>query len=450
MKKTALIHVFSLLAAVVVAGDALAAQRDRTDLATLRANIERRFEVLPIRDGVVLKPRDSSSRVKSIEITNDLIAIDSQPATGPELREKLGSDDADLVRQFSYLSRDEQRDLFSSSSTSQPPSTPAAPAVAPPPSPPEPEPFSRFERRSRGRRDGDRVQFGSSIHIREDEVVDGDVVGIGGSVTIDGEVRGDVVAVGGGMTLGPKANVANNVVVVGGPLNRDPGSRIGGRVQTVGVGNMNFGDWRWTTNPLLLFWGSMVGAAFALVFTLTRLAILCLLAALVVLFGRSYMERTADHAATETVKAGAIGLLAQLLFLPVLVITIVVLVMTIIGIPLLLLLPFVFLGLGVVAVVGFTAVGYRLGHLLLARLGWSADNPYTTTIAGIVLVMSPLILARLLGLIGVVMLPFTFALGLIGMLLEYLAWTVGFGAVALTRFGRQNVTTVATTTPASV
>jgi hypothetical protein len=211
---------------------------------------------------------------------------------------------------------------------------------------------------------------------------------------------------------------------------------------------MNFGDWRWTANPLWLFWGSMVGAAFALVFTLTRLAILCLLAALVVLFGRSYMERTADHAATETVKAGAIGFLAQLLFLPVLVITIVVLVMTIIGIPLLLLLPFVFLGLGVVAVIGFTAVGYRLGQLLLTRMGWSTENPYSTTIAGIVLVMSPLLLARLLGLIGVFMVPFTFGLGLIGMLLEYLAWTVGFGAVALTRFNR-HVTTVATTTPAS-
>src|SRR5262249_59656865 len=157
--------------------------------------------------------------------------------------------------------------------------------------------------------------------------------------------------------LGPKAQVANNVVVVGGPLRRDPGARIGGRVQTVGLGSMNFGDWRWGANPLGLFWGSLVGAAFALVFTLTRLAILCLLAALVVLFGRSYMERAADHAATETVKAGAIGFLAQLLFLPVLVITIVVLVMTIIGIPLLLLLPFVFLGLGVVAVIGFTAVG---------------------------------------------------------------------------------------------
>ena len=435
MKRTAIVHLFALLATVVATGDPLVAQRDQSDLATLRASIERRFEVLPIRDGVVLKPRGGSGGVQSIEVTNDLIAIDSQPVTGPELRQKLGADDADLVRQFSYLTREQQRDLFSSSRDTAPS------ALPPPPPAPEPAPFSRFERRNRGRRDGDRVQFGSSVHIREDEVVDGDVVAIGGSVTIDGEVRGDVVAVGGGATLGPKANVANNVVVVGGPLNRDPGSRIGGRVQTVGVGSMNFGDWRWTANPLLLFWGSMVGAAFALVFTLTRLAILCLLAALVVLFGRSYMERTADRVATETVKAGAIGLLSQLLFLPVLVITIVVLVMTIIGIPLLLLLPFAFLGLGIVAVIGFTAVGYRLGTLLMARLGRPADNPYVTTIAGIVLVLSPLLVARLIGLI----VPFTFGLGLIGMLLEYVAWTVGFGAVALTRFSRHSETAVATT-----
>jgi hypothetical protein len=442
MKRTVIIHLCALMASVVVAGDSLAAQRDQPDLAALRTSIERRFEVLQIRDGVVFKPRGSSSGAQSIEITNDLIAIDGQPATGPELRQKLGSEDADLVRQFSYLTRDQQRDLFASTRE------PSAPSVLPPapPPPPEPAPFSRFERRNRGRRDGDRVQIGSNVTITEGEVVDGDVVAIGGNVTVDGEVRGDVVAIGGVMALGPKAQVANNVVVVGGPLRRDPGARVGGRVQTVGLGSMNFGDWRWTANPLWLFWGSMVGAAFALVFTLTRLAILCLLAALVVLFGRSYMERTADRVATETVKAGAIGLLSQLLFLPVLVITIVILVMTIIGIPLLLLLPFVFLGLGIVGVVGFTAVGYRLGTLLMARLGRPADNPYTTTIAGIVLVLSPLLLARLLGLI----VPFTFGLGLIGMLLEYVAWTVGFGAVALTRFGRQNVTTVATTTPASV
>jgi hypothetical protein len=443
MKRTTIIHLFALLTSIAVAGDQLVvAQRDQSDLTALRTSIERRFEVLQIRDGVVLKPRDSSGGVRSIEVTNDLIAIDGQPATGPELRQKLGADDADLVRQFSYLSPDQQHDLFSATRDTSTPSV--MPPVAP--TSPSPVPFSRLERRTRGRRAGDRVQFGSNVTIRDDEVVDGDVVAIGGNVIVDGEVRGDVVGIGGVVTLGPKSQVANNVVVVGGPLRRDPGSRIGGRVQTVGVGSLNFGDMRWTGNPLRLFWGSMVGAAFALVFTLTRLAILCLLAALVVLFGRGYMERTADRVASDTVKAGAIGLLSQLLFLPVLVMTIVVLVMTIIGIPLLLLLPFVFLGLAIVAVVGFTAVGYRLGALLMARLGRPSDNPYMTTIAGIMLVLSPLLLARLLGLL----LPFTFGLGLIGMLLEYAAWTVGFGAVALTRFGRQNVTTVATTTAASV
>lgn len=438
MKRTAIIHLCALMA-VVGAGDHLLAQRDQPDLASLRDRIEQRFDVLQLRNGVALKPRDSSSSVRSIEVTSDEISIDGQPATGPELRQKLGNDDARLITELSYLTPDQQRELFTASRDT------SAPAIVPP-TPPEPPQLPRFERRTRGRRAGDRVQFGSSIHVREDEVVDGDVVAIGGSVTVDGEVRGDVVAVGGGLTLGPKAVVANNVVVVGGPLNRDVGARIGGRVQTVGVGNLNFGDMRWTANPLWLFWGSMVGAAFALVFTLTRLAILCLLAALVVLFGRNYMERTADRVATETVKAGAIGFLSQLLFLPVLLITIVVLVMTIVGIPLLLLLPFVFLGLLIVAVVGFTAVGNRLGTLLMARLGRPSDNPYTTTIAGIILVLSPLLLARVLGLV----LPFTFGLSLIGMLLEYVAWTVGFGAVALARFSRPSTTAVATTTPAAV
>src|SRR5215467_1336383 len=131
MKRTTLIHLFALLASVVIAGDQLGAQRDQADMATLRANIERRFEVLPIRDGVVLKPRSSSSGVQSIEVTNDLIAIDGQPATGPELRQKLGTDDADLVREVSYLSRNEQRTMFASSSTAANP-TPVAPAPSAP------------------------------------------------------------------------------------------------------------------------------------------------------------------------------------------------------------------------------------------------------------------------------------------------------------------------------
>jgi hypothetical protein len=39
----------------------------------------------------------------------------------------------------------------------------------------------------------------------------------------------------------------------------------------------------------------------------------------------------------------------------------------------------------------------------------------------------------------------TFGLGFIGFLVEYLAWTVGFGAVALARFNRPMPTPVSGT-----
>ncbi|HKA02063.1 MAG TPA: hypothetical protein VKE70_36380, partial [Candidatus Solibacter sp.] len=130
------------------------------------------------------------------------------------------------------------------------------------------------------------------------------------------------------------------------------------------------------------------------------------------------------------------GVLAQLLFIPLLVATIVVLVVTIIGIPLLVLIPFAILGLAVIALVGFTAVAYHLGRLVNQRFVWTLHNPYMTVTTGIVLLISPVLIARLLGLANWLMFPITGALVFVGVIVEYLAWTVGFGAVALLRFSR--------------
>jgi hypothetical protein len=407
-----------------------------SERAALRARIEQRFDVLPLRDGYALRPKNNRD-VRSVEITGDAVAIDGEAATGAELRRRLGAD-ADLVLQLSYMSDADRRTLFAATpSPAAPPET-----VQPPPppvvEPPEPPVVPRRDQPSRRRQIGDRdgiVRFGSSIEIRRGEVIDGDVVVVGGSVRVDGTVRGDVVAVGGNIDLGPEASIDDNVVVVGGRLERDPGARIGGRVQDVGV-NWRAGDWSWGP-PVGLWWGSMVGSAFALVGTLARLAVLCLLAALVVLLGRDYMERAATRAAAEPLKAGAIGFLAAMLFLPVLVITIVVLVVTIVGIPLLVLVPFAILGLVLVALVGFTAVANRIGHLLTARFGWSAENPYWTTVAGIVLLASPVLVARVIGLGGFPLFPITGTLVFIGLVAECAAWFVGFGAVALVRFDRR-------------
>ena len=113
--------------------------------------------------------------------------------------------------------------------------------------------------------------------------------------------------------------------------------------------------------------------------------------------------------------------------------TIVMLVVTLIGIPLLALIPFVLLAAAITSLVGFSAVAYGLGKVVAARFGWSSHNPYATAILGIVVVLSPIIVGRMIGLAGGLMFPLTIALIALGLLFEYLAWTIGLGAVALLR-----------------
>jgi hypothetical protein len=280
------------------------------------------------------------------------------------------------------------------------------------------------------------VRIGRDVTVEADEIIEGDVIAVGGAVRVDGEVHGEVVAVGGSVTLGPAARVDGDVSVVGGQLHRDPGAQVGGRAQEVSLGGIDFDRWNWSRNPVGVWWGSMLGSVFAFVGVLARVGVLCLLTALVVLFGRDYAQRAGDTAATASLKAGAVGVIAQILLVPLLIITIVVLIVTIIGIPLLLLIPFALLALAIVALVGFTGIAQRVGLFTAGRFGWAIDNVYTVTILGVIVLMLPVVLSRLVSLGGGPMFPVAVILGVGGFVIEYLAWTVGFGAVALMRFGR--------------
>jgi hypothetical protein len=176
---------------------------------------------------------------------------------------------------------------------------------------------------------------------------------------------------------------------------------------------------------------------FALISTVVRLGVLCLLASLVFLFGRDYVERVGVRAASEPLKAGLVGLLIQLLFVPLLVVTIIVMVITIIGIPLLMLIPFALLALAVMWLVGFAAVAQDVGRFVAGRLGWQEQNPYLVVALGVAVVLSPVLIAGLIGLGGTLLVPITWTLLLLGFFVEYIAWTVGLGAIALLRFERR-------------
>jgi hypothetical protein len=457
MKRVALTAALAVLVTLPMVYEDIAFAQDAPDQQqrqqqTLRREIEQRFEVLPLRSSVVLTPKRGNRRVRSIEVTENAINVDGAPATGGELREKLGAD-ADLVLKLSYLERSARQTLFTTTSSATPaeadtPNLPALPAPPEAPNPPDaavpppPRPPLRpLSPRRPGYRENDRVRFGGSVNVEEGETIYGDAVAIGGSVRVDGTVTDNAVAVGGNLVLGPKADVRGDAVVVGGTLRRDPGAQIGGKVVDVGSGSFDFEGWRgWSGLPFGRMFFPFGGAALgllALVSTLARVALLGVLASLVVLVGRDYVERVAARAVAEPMKAGAIGFLAQLLVIPVMVLATIVLVVTIIGIPLaIVLIPVAVLGLAVVGLVGFTAVAFYVGHLVNQRFNWSDRNPYLSVFTGIVVLISPVLIARLIGLAGGLVFPISGTLAFLGFLLEYLAWTVGFGAVALLRFAR--------------
>lgn len=413
-----------------------------TDRQTLGRQIEQRFDVLPVQGGVVLKPKGANRDVRSIELTNGAIAIDGELVTGAELKRRLTAD-ADLIIRLSYLGASEQRALFEPRSAVQPnpPTAPPAPAAPPAPTaqtaptaPTEPTP----PRRPRRDRSSDRVRIGGGVQVNSDETINGDVVAVGGGANVDGQVRGDVVAIGGGITLGSHANVDGDVTVIGGALHRDPAARVGGEIHEIGWGDVNFAPGAWRVWPIFNrsgggFFGSTLGSFFALISTVARLAVLCILASIVLLFGRGYVERIGLRAASEPLKAGAVGLLMQLLFFPVLIATIVLMVVTIIGIPLLVLVPFALLAFALLFLIGFTAVTSDVGRLAVSRFGGDEYNPYLVAVIGIVVVLSPVLLSRLVGFAGLLW-PITWTLLILGLLAEYVAWTIGLGAVALVRF----------------
>ena len=125
------------------------------------------------------------------------------------------------------------------------------------------------------------------------------------------------------------------------------------------------------------------------------------------------------------VRSGLIGLLAEVLFVPVVVVTLIVLAVSVVGIPLIALVPFGILFVVVLMLVGFSGVAYGLGRQVLDRLGWSARSAYLAVTLGVLAILTVTLLARLVAMgAGFLGLPLT----AIGYLVEYVAWTVGFGA----------------------
>lgn len=469
----------------LTAGHALRAQSAPADPQAVRQQIEQRYEVIPIRGGILLQPRKERLAVRSIEIAGSSIAINGERMPLTSVREWLGPQEAAPVLRLLEMSPGDRRALFGldrEGALPAPPDAPAAPdvpdtdtdtdtdvdtdlavdtdasAVPAPPLPPglpDDEGQAEDDTADDGSkaRIGQQVRFGSGVTVGKDEIaesvaviggsvrvegeVEENVAAIFGSVRIDGRVGGNVSAINGKIILGPKAEIQGNVSSVGGRIERQPGSKILGSTSEVpgfmgGVGD----DWDWDGDVHIGPW-TPFGASVRLFSTLTSLLILALLVGLTILLARRPLELADDQLRTEPWKCALTGVLSALFSLPLLAVVTALLILTVIGCLLFLLYPFLAVFFVLILILGYSAAAHRLGRWTEIRFNWAPGGTFRAAMIGLLLIEVWTVLGRILALGSG---PLDWIAGtilLFGFTVRAAAWTVGFGSVLLAWFANR-------------
>ena len=283
---------------------------------------------------------------------------------------------------------------------------------------------------------GTRIALGQDVRIERDEEVSDAVIVVGGNLVVEGRVRDGIVVAGGDIRLTSTADVRGDVVIVGGTVTRDAGARQLGRVS-----NVSFGDWwsrqGWGWIPSIRF--GEVGRWLSLAGTIARVSMLALLMTILLVVARAAVARTGRAATAEPLRAFLIGLAAEVLFVPLLLAASIGLAMTIIGIPFVaVLVPIAIMLLVFAFLLGFTGLACRLGEWLEDRMGWQPGNAFVATAMGFFVLLSPTMLARVVDVASWSDGSSAFAIALVtvGLVVEFVAWTIGLGAAVITGLGR--------------
>ena len=318
--------------------------------------------------------------------------------------------------------------------------------------------------------DGAQITTGDRT-IAAGETVDAVVV-VAGDLRVWGEVTGDAVVLNGDLILEESGVVLGDALVTGGRI-VNQGGRVRGEMRTVDIGSAGIVDRAVAgagtpeadrddrNGPRAEIrvdigrdrgegaFSAMRRGIAGIVSTIALGLLLAGIGAALVFYARPHLETVSDTVRASTVRAGAIGLAATFLVLPVFVVMIVAFAVSIVGIPLLLLAvplyPVALFAAGVFGLLGAAhAIGERTSEQTRDVLDLRYRNSYAYLATGLGMLLLPHIAAHLISITGF--------LAFIGVMLQVVTWlviwaaaTVGFGAVILSRGGRRR--TYATAVP---
>jgi len=274
------------------------------------------------------------------------------------------------------------------------------------------------------RHGGARVLVLRDYHLQAGDTTHGPVVVIGGAAIIDGHADDNVVVLGGSLRVGPQAVIDGDVVAVGGEAIVDPKARVYGEVNETVVRWPDV-DGRWSSAPHRLF------AGLALAATILRLMMVFFVAGMLAAIAPAWVRGIAIRVGAAPTASAFMGVACQIAFVPMLVVVTAALAVSVVGIPLIGALPFVVAAAAVIGTAGFTAVAARIGARLRGTTAEASTALFADVLLGFVAVSLVTIVASVAGVFAFRPFwtsPATLGVGAMGMLIEYLAWTIGIGA----------------------
>lgn len=189
--------------------------------------------------------------------------------------------------------------------------------------------------------------------------------------------------------------------------------------------------------PFHYLWNGFTGA----ISTLLVYAILLGLGFASVFFGRRYLEGVADTARHHTMRSWIVGMAGSFLALPVFILGIIALAISIVGIPLLIAwIPVFPVAVVLAAVFGYLSVAHAAGEAMAERRLEGADwlsrgNSFYYLMTGLALLLVLFLAANVVSMAGPWLGFIRGTLNFVGAVLTWAAFTIGFGAVLLSRAG---------------
>jgi hypothetical protein len=263
----------------------------------------------------------------------------------------------------------------------------------------------------------DIFQIGEDVEVGLFDKVRGDVVVIGGKITVRGSVTGSVISIFDDIYVTSTGRVDGDAVTVGGTIRQDAGGTIRGNyIDTHGL---------WPSDWVL--GGFHRGTFF---FISIVLFVLLLTVSLVTgLIAPKNVDRVELQVRKKFGIAFLVGLATEVL-LPVVIF---LLAITIIGIPVaFILVPLIMAGL---FLLGFTGVAKAVGYGADQRGLRIGDSPLALIAVGVILLEAINLIGHAIGFASDMFTPVALATRFVGILILFIAWTTGLGAALMTRFG---------------